>query len=318
MDETEDFAKAAYIEGENKTLFKNKCIKPGEGATGFVLKKRQPVYKIEPELDFTFNKSDQDYTAMTSLPLIANERLLGAVSLYSLELDNYEEEHLRLLETVSRIASDAIGMSLQHAESESRALTDPMTDLPNARSLQMQFEKEAARASRNGSGFQLLMLDLDGFKAVNDTFGHKAGDKLLKELSKVMLGQLRDYDFLARYAGDEFVAIVPETDAEGIQDLCQRMEKAVNDFSLPVGDDRFAKVGISIGAAAYPFNGDALDQVVIAADKAMYAVKADRKQAKATQQLPSIEEVIVPDENFIVENFIVELDESHIISSAIN
>jgi diguanylate cyclase (GGDEF)-like protein/putative nucleotidyltransferase with HDIG domain len=319
MDESEEFAKAAYIEGENKSILKDKCVKPGEGATGFVLKKRQPVYKIEPELDFTFNQFEQDYTAMTSLPLIADERLLGAVSLYSLGLGNYEEEHLRLLETVSRIASDAIGMSLQHAESESRALTDPMTDLPNARSLQMQFEKEAARADRNGSNFQLLMLDLDGFKAVNDTFGHKVGDKLLKELAKIMLGQLRDYDFLARYAGDEFVAVVPETDSEGIQDLCQRIEKAVNDFSLPVGDDRFAKVGISIGAAAYPTNGDMLDQVIIAADKAMYAVKADRKQAKATQQLPpDVQEIIATSEEVMAENFIVELDESHIVSSAIN
>lgn len=317
MDEGDEFAKAAFVEGDNKNKFKDKCVKPGEGATGFVLKKRQPVYKIEPGLDFTFNQLEQDYTAMTSLPLIADERLLGAVSLYSYELVNYEEEHLRLLETVSRIASDAIGMSLQHAESESRALTDPMTDLPNARSLQMQFEKESGRASRSGSSFQLLMLDLDGFKAVNDTFGHKVGDKLLKELAKIMLGQLRDYDFLARYAGDEFVAIVPETDAEGILDLCQRIEKAVNAFVLPVSEGTFARVGISVGAASYPFNGETLDQVVIAADKAMYAVKADRKQAKATRQLPAIEE-IMPRGDFMAENFIVELDESHIISSAIN
>ncbi len=317
MDEADEFAKAAFVEGENKSQLKDKFVKPGEGATGFVLKKRQPIYKIEPGLDFTFNQLEQDYAAMTSLPLLADERLLGAVSLYSYQLDDYEEEHLRLLEAVSRIAADAISMSLQHAESESRALTDPMTDLPNARSLQMQFEKEAARAARSGSNFQLLMLDLDGFKAVNDTFGHKAGDKLLKELAKIMLGQLRDYDFLARYAGDEFVAIVPETDAEGILDLCQRIEKAVNDFALPIGEAGFARVGISVGAASYPFNGETLDQVVIAADKAMYAVKADRKQAKATRQLPAIEEVI-PHEHFMVDDFIVELDESNIISSAIN
>ncbi len=316
-DESDEFAKAVYIEGENESAFKNKCVKPGEGATGFVLTKRQPIYKIEPELDFTFNQLEEEYTAMISLPLIADERLLGAVSLYSYELDSYEEEHLRLLETVSRIASDAIGMSLQHAESESRALTDPMTDLPNARSLQMQFEKEAARAGRSGSNFQLLMLDLDGFKAVNDTFGHKAGDKLLKGLAEVMLGQLRDYDFLARYAGDEFVAIVPETDAEGIRDLCQRIEKAVSSFALPVGEGSFARVGISIGTASYPVHGETIDQVIIAADKAMYAVKADRKQAKAAKSLPAIGEIELRGD-FMVENFIVELDESHVISSAVN
>ena len=320
MDESEEFAKAAYIEGENKSVFKNKCLKIGEGATGFVLKKRQPVYKIEPKLDFSFENSKVavDYTAMTSLPLIADEQTLGAVSLYSSSLKNYEEEHLRLIETVSRVASDAIYLLVQNVRSESRALTDPMTDLPNARSLQMQFDKEAARAARSGSSFQLLMLDLDGFKAVNDTFGHKAGDKLLKGLAKAMLGQLRDYDFLARYAGDEFVVIVPDSDAEAILELSQRIEKAVIDFALPVGDGAVARVGVSIGAASYPFNGETLETVIIAADKAMYAIKADRKQAKATRQLPSIEGLVEQKADYVVEDFILEIDESHIISKAVN
>ena len=324
MDESQEFATAAFVQGENKSMLREKRVKIGEGATGYVLKKRQAVYNINPHFDFTFSqqKLSRDYTAMVSLPLIDDEKMLGAVSLYSYKLKNYEEEHMRLLETVARIASDAMGMSLQHAESETRALTDPMTGLPNARSLQIQFEKETARAGRNGSSFQVLMLDLDGFKAVNDTFGHKVGDKLLKGLAGVMNGQLRDYDFLARYAGDEFVVIVPETDAEEILDLCSRIEKAVCDFALPVGDDKFAQVGISIGAACFPNHGDTLDQVIVSADKAMYAVKAERKAKRAESKILSeanvlIAEILEP-EHFTEENYIVELDESHIISSAIN
>jgi diguanylate cyclase (GGDEF)-like protein len=324
IDETEEFAKAVHVEGENKSALKNKQVKSGEGATGYVLKTRKAVCNIEPGLDFAFSDFEisQDYTAMVSLPLIADEKLLGAVSLYSCDLENYEEEHMRLLETVSRIASDAISVSLQHAESESRALTDPMTNLPNARSLQMQFEKETARASRNGTSFQLLMLDLDGFKAVNDTFGHKTGDKLLKELARVMSAQLRDYDFLARYAGDEFVVIMPETDQEGIRELSQRIEKAVDDFVLPLGEGKCAQVGISIGAACYPSHGETLDHVIIHADKAMYAAKAERKQTRVTELPPPLPQSVpetVQCEDFVPEeNFIVELDESHIISSAIN
>ena len=319
MDESQEFAETAYVKGENKPAFKHKRIKTGDGATGFVLKKKQSVCKIKPSLDFTFSetKPDRDYSAMGSLPLIIDEKILGAVSLYSFDLKTYEEEHMRLLETVSRIASDALGMAIQHAESENRALTDPMTDLPNARSLKMQFEKETARASRNGSSFQVLMLDLDGFKAVNDTFGHNIGDKLLKEIALVLRGQLRDYDFLARYAGDEFVAIVPEITAEEVEDLRDRMEKAVFDFMLPVDEDNCARVGISIGSACYPNNGETLDKVVVAADKAMYAVKAVRKKKIADEKLPLLAEIIEADD-FTDENFIVELDESHIISSAIN
>jgi diguanylate cyclase (GGDEF)-like protein/putative nucleotidyltransferase with HDIG domain len=347
FDETGSKATAVYTEGKNAAPLLNRSIKPGEGATGYVLKKRQPVCNVNPGLDFSFCQLEfvQEYSAMASLPLIADEKMLGAVSLYSCVLDNYEDEHLRLLETVSRIASDAISKSIHHAETETKALTDPMTLLPNARSLQVQFEKEVARADRNGSSFQVLMLDLDGFKAVNDTFGHKVGDKLLRELSKVMRGQLRDYDFLARYAGDEFVAIIPETDEISVDELSQRIEKSVNDFILPVGDAKFARVGISIGAAAYPSGGGTIDQIVIAADKAMYSVKARRKNIKE-EDLKKLEQqkqqtlqkavaaqpkpiqirptapTILNSEDIIVdansESFVVELDESHIISSAIN
>ncbi len=346
LDETESEAKAVYTEGKNASALLHRTIKPGEGATGYVLKKRQSVCNVNPGLDFSFCQLEfvQEYSAMAALPLIADEKLIGAVSLYSCQLENYEDEHLRLLETVSRIASDAISKSIYHAETETRALTDPMTALPNARSLQIQFEKEIARAERNGSRFQILMLDLDGFKAVNDTFGHKVGDKLLRELSKVMRGQLRDYDFLSRYAGDEFVAIIPETDEVSIEDLCQRIEKSVNDFVLPVGDGKFTRVGISIGAASYPKNGETLDQIIIAADKAMYNVKALRKRLQTQdaeelqeqkqqllQKTPvspkpipvrSTEPTALKNEDIILESnsesFVVELDESHIISSAIN
>ena len=99
---------------------------------------------------------------------------------------------------------------MHHAEAESNALTDVLTGLPNARYLALRFEEEVSRARRTGRTFQVVMLDLDDFKIVNDTFGHKVGDKMLREMARIIQGQLREYDFLARYAGDEFVAIVQE------------------------------------------------------------------------------------------------------------
>jgi diguanylate cyclase (GGDEF)-like protein len=317
-------------------------MKVGEGATGYVLKKSKPVQNVDPSVDFAYVHTDiaGGYTAMASIPLMADEKLIGAVSLYSTELPGYQDEHLRLLETVSRIAADAVSKSLHHAETESIALTDPMTGLPNARSLQIHFEREMKRASRNAGTFQVLVLDLDGFKAVNDTHGHKAGDKMLKEIANVIRGQLREYDFLARYGGDEFVAIVPDIDNEGVSDLSRRIEEAVNKFVLPVGDDTFAKVGVSLGAAAYPTYGETFDQIVIAADKAMYLTKAGHKK-RAAKQAPGAPQAAAaaaatasrwnPQEAGIIKDFgrdgdplevdlsedlIVELDESHIVSSA--
>ena len=326
LDEAGEEATATFASGKNSEQLQGRKVKIGEGATGNVLKDGESIYQINPGMDFSFYENDfiEEYSAMISLPLLAGENLLGAVSLYSCELENYGEEHLRLLETVSRIASDAIYKSLQHAETENRALTDPMTGLPNGRSLQIQFEKEIARANRGGSTFQVLMLDLDGFKAVNDNFGHRAGDKMLREISRIMRGELRDYDFLARYAGDEFVAIIPETDDDSVKDLCSRLENAVAGFSLPVEGGRFARVGISIGTACYPQNGESLDQIVVAADKEMYHVKAMHKRKRKAERIsrtsptaPS-EAIKISNGEIVEDGFIVELDERHIISSAIN
>lgn len=336
-DDLRDEAVATFAAGANSGQLRGWKIRSGIGVTGVVLRKRKPISYTEPSSDFKGHDGDfiNDYNAMISLPLIVDNKLLGAVSLYSRELEQYGNEHLRLLETVSHIASEAIHKSLKHAETETRALTDPMTGLPNARSLQVHFEKEAARSKRKNSIFHLLMLDLDGFKAVNDNFGHKTGDKMLKEISRVIGEQLRDYDFLARYAGDEFVAIIPETDELDIRDLCKRIEDGISKFSLPVGNNEFARVGVSIGTADFPSKGESLDQIIIAADKAMYSVKDLHKRKKVLLEKQTIQinrlnteifqpkplpkpEAIVFKNPHLDDGFIVELDESHIISSAVN
>ncbi len=342
FNQTKGYAVAQYVDGENDELLEGRKVKLGEGATGYALSNKKPVNSINPILDFTSINSEElkKYVSMISLPLLVENRLIGAVSLYSCELESYEEEHMRLLETISKIAAEAISKALVHADTETKALTDPMTNLPNARSLQLQFDIEVARSRRNEKPFQVVMLDLDGFKNVNDSFGHKAGDLLLREISKVMRGQLRDYDFLSRYAGDEFVALIPETTDSEIQELVQRIEQAVFRFALPISEGKVARVGVSIGHASFPRHGEALDQVLIAADTAMYSIKALRKQRKNLQHqedlrksfkpipnpdnrsVPISQPESMPHENMpiIVPDtaMIFELDESHIISDSIN
>ena len=209
--------------------------------------------------------------------------MLGAISVYSTELDQYTDDQMRLLETVTKLASDALANSMHHAEAESNALTDVLTGLPNARYLALRFEEEASRARRTGRSFQVVMLDLDDFKIVNDTFGHKVGDKMLREMGRIIQAQLREYDFLARYAGDEFVAVVQELAGSQVEDLRTRIENAVSQFSLHVRADRRARVGISIGTATYGSDGETLDQLLIAADQSMYKVKSDHKLEPLTK-----------------------------------
>jgi diguanylate cyclase (GGDEF)-like protein len=157
------------------------------------------------------------------------------------------------------------------------------------------------------------MLDLDGFKAVNDTFGHKVGDQMLKDLARIMRKQLRDYDFLARYAGDEFLAIVPDLSDEAVRDLCSRIEEAVSAHKIQVTEDSFARVGVSIGTAAYPDFGETLDQLIVAADSKMYSVKAiHKKRAKEPSVVKGIIESV---EHLDDGTYVLELDESSIVST---
>ncbi|MGH9967508.1 MAG: diguanylate cyclase [Pyrinomonadaceae bacterium] len=306
-DEVLGYATATHVAGKNAASLKSKCVAPGEGVTGFTLANRSPVNQLLPTLDFSAEEAERgiEYRCMASLPLVKDEMLLGALSVYSSELAGYTDDHMRLLETVTKLASDALANSVHHAEAESNALTDLLTGLPNARYLAVRFEEEVSRARRTGRPFQVVMLDLDDFKIVNDTFGHKVGDKMLREITRIIQSQLREYDFLARYAGDEFVAIVQELVGSQVEELEARIENAVSQFSLHVRADRRARVGISIGTATYGADGETLDQLLIAADQAMYRVKSTHKVEKATKAA-------------ILANAVTEIPNDGLASTSVN
>ncbi len=286
-DELKGYATPAHVAGRNAQSLAAKCVAPGEGVTGFALANRIPVNQLHPSLDLVGLDIEHDYRSMASLPLFKDDMVLGALSVYSTQLEQYTDDHMRFLETVTRLASDALSNSMQHAEAESNALTDQLTGLPNARYMTLRFDEEASRARRNARPFQVVMLDLDDFKLVNDTFGHKVGDKMLREMARIIQAQLREYDFLARYAGDEFIAIVQELDANQVEDLTQRIETAVLEFSLHVRSVGRARVGISIGTSTYGVDGETLDQLLVAADQAMYRAKSAHKLNKIAKSDPS-------------------------------
>jgi diguanylate cyclase (GGDEF)-like protein/putative nucleotidyltransferase with HDIG domain len=251
----------------------------GEGVTGWALANEQMFANADPALDMRALQFDgAAYRTMTSFPLLRDGVLLGAISLYSSSIELHTSDHIRLLEMISQIAADAFHNALHHATTAEYALTDPLTRRPNARALHLQFRKEANRAIRENSPCCVLMMDLDGFKAVNDNWGHQAGDELLGSVSRVIADEMRSYDFLARYAGDEFVAILPGITEDALEELTSRIVHAVESFRLTVRDQQSVGVGISIGAARYPAEGATLERLLRIADRRMYKNKSIRKQ----------------------------------------
>lgn len=268
---------AAHVAGRYSEILKGKGLPSGAGIAGWVVANRYPMHNCDPRLDFDVLKIElpESYRTATVVPLTRDAVVLGALAMYSADLSSYTADHLRLMEAVAKLASDAIANAVQHERTETSALTDLLTGLPNARALRYRFEEEADRARRHRDRFSVLMMDLDGFKAVNDKFGHQAGDQLLRELSVLLLTHIRSTDFVSRYAGDEFVAIL-QVDHEEVQELSQRIQRAIDrhDFGFQ-GSKLF--IGISVGAASFGADGETLDELLLAADRAMYADKSRRK-----------------------------------------
>jgi diguanylate cyclase len=154
------------------------------------------------------------------------------------------------------------------------ALSDPLTGLANRRALAERVGYEVARHARLGHSFALVALDLDGFKLVNDRFGHQAGDDLLRELAHALLDAVRDQDTVARIGGDEFCVLAPETGASGGERLAARVDAAVR----RVGTGLEA-LSASVGVAVFPDDGGSAAAVLEAADRAAIEHKRRRRAA---------------------------------------
>jgi len=277
---------AMHAAGRHAGRFKGQAIMLNSGITGYVAANRQPMYNCDPHLDFKAAHIDpgDEYRTAMSVPLMKGDEVLGVLTLYHADLAAYATDHLRLLEAVAKLASDAIANALQHEETQAIALTDLLTGLPNARALRHKFEESASRARRFNLPFSLLMMDLDGFKAINDTLGHQTGDRVMREVAQILARQIRASDFLGRYAGDEFVAIL-HIDQEGARELVRRVQRVVDNHDFGFKQAGIT-LGISIGWASFGVDGDTLDELLLAADRAMYSDKLRRKAQLADPPQP--------------------------------
>jgi diguanylate cyclase (GGDEF)-like protein/putative nucleotidyltransferase with HDIG domain len=268
---------AVHVSGRNAERLKGASILLGSGITGWVVSNRQPMYNCDPRLDMAAAHVELDtpYSSVIAVPLLKGDEVLGALTLYSAEVSAYEPDHLRLVEAVAKLAADAIANALHHEKTEASALTDPLTGLANARALRLRFEQDADRARRYAESFALLMMDLDCLKKVNDTLGHSAGDTALRSVGGLLSNQLRSEDFLSRYAGDEFVALV-KIGAVEVRELIQRLQQAVDNHKFG-NDELSAVIGISVGWACFGTDGESIDELLLSADRAMYADKLRRK-----------------------------------------
>ncbi|MEH1166664.1 diguanylate cyclase [Micromonospora sp. CPCC 205539] len=224
---------------------------------------------------------------------------LGVLALYDrLGADDFDDDDLVTLRTFAGHAAVAVDNVRVHEEAQRLSLTDPLTGLWNYRYLGESIRREVERASRFGRMLSVLALDLDRFKDVNDTYGHAAGDTVLAEFARRVRGEIREVDLAFRQGGEEFVLLLPETDARGAAIVAERLGAAVRD--TPIAVEAYAGpivVTVSVGIAVYPDHGSTGREVLDAADNALYVAKAaGRDTYRVAEDRPDVpmREIPVP------------------------
>lgn len=211
--------------------------------------------------------------AFICLPLTSHTNRLGVIYFYRTDRDSFMADEIELLQTFSSLAAGAIENARLYRRAEDQARTDVLTGLYNRREFDERLDAEFRRAQRYSKPFAFLFLDIDNFKQVNDTYGHDAGDAVLKALAEVLIKQFRDVDILARYGGEEFVVMLPEIDGGTAKGVAERVRRAVAATPFRLPDSGEIAVTVSIGVSCYPACASTPEGVVSRADQALYIAK---------------------------------------------
>src|SRR5581483_3686060 len=263
-----------YVSGDNFRLFSSLEIPLGQGLSGWVAANRKPIVNGNPSVEPGYNSDPTKHSNLRSaisVPLEGVSGVLGALTLYKAEADSFTQDHLRVLLAISSKVALSIENALKYQQAESSATTDYLTGLPNARSLFLHLDQELSRCKRTEASVAVMVCDLDGFKAINDRFGHLEGNKVLRVFANSLRNVCREYDYVARMGGDEFIIIAPGLTREAAE------EKAglLSDLAVEAGREVCGEdiLSLSVGTAFFSEDGVDAEQLLAEADRRMYIVK---------------------------------------------
>jgi diguanylate cyclase (GGDEF)-like protein/putative nucleotidyltransferase with HDIG domain len=279
-----------YVSGENYRLLSYVQAAVGEGLSGWVAQTGQWILNGDPSVE-TGHLADAAELATlrsaVSVPLIAPGGRTDVLTLYRNEKDAFSADHLRILLAIGPKVALAIENALRYKQAEASATTDFLTGLPNARSLFLRLESELARCKRTNESLAVLVCDLNGFKAINDCYGHLEGNRALQAVAGALRDSCRDSDYVARMGGDEFVLILPCSNAASLQKRIPQFQNV--GARMGASGAGFGALTMSIGSAFFPEDGSEAQQLLAEADRRMYREKQLSK-SRRPEPLPDLVE----------------------------
>ncbi len=225
---------------------------------------------------------------------LKEETVIRAV-LFRLEEDTQGAVLLLFKETKYKADENYLKIICQHIISTIRlshlATTDPLTGVPNRRILEHDIKNHGKLSKRYGKKLSLLMIDIDNFKGINDTYGHSAGDRILKEVTRLIRNNIRETDSLYRYGGEEFAVLCPETDKKGAYELAERIRENIRSTKLWVDKNTYIYITVSLGIANYPEDAEDPQELLVIADISLYKAKSAGKNRSVMLTLPQDKEI---------------------------
>jgi diguanylate cyclase (GGDEF)-like protein len=278
-DSEADLLRCHFAAGVDAPRLLNRTLTVGQGFSSLVTMDRRSILNGDPRVSFAAAGVSESTVLKAALicPLYVEDRFLGCLALYHTTPGYYAEDHRRLLERVVEQAGAVIRNSIVFEQTQEDSLTDPLTGLPNRRSMFVHLSRELARAARLHSEVALIVMDVDGFKAINDTYGHHVGDEALRAIADALQQELRPYDLCVRYAGDEFIVVLTGCSRELAEAKRRELQTRLAEIELVVRPGRVARLAVSAGAAVFPHDGETYETLLAEADQRMYRDKAARR-----------------------------------------
>lgn len=263
----------AFQEKVNNNEIQCRSFKPGEGIAGRVYMTAKPIVVNNIKEDDVFIDSENSYVrSIACIPMIVYNEVIGVINVTNKRHEKeFTDEDVEMLKAVA----DQAAVAINKAQLWDMAVTDSLTGLYVRRYFMVKLHEEFHRAERYKNMLSIVMADLDRFKNINDTYGHDAGDRVLKAIGKFLQQNIRDVDVVARYGGEEFVVMIPEAAKDAARSLSERLRKNLSEMKI----EDLPPITISLGIATYPYDGTDPEDLIKKADAAMYAAKrAGRNQ----------------------------------------